>query len=176
MTPQLWDFAGIDGLQMAKALFGESIDRLAVFQSLDIQLVGCSCSVLRLCETNFRVVWYENHPAILQLMQQAATGRQVWLQQFDWLGALLLDANNLPLDIIIPKPPYRLPLPGGAAPARIDRVSVLIWRHLIKGQPALEIHTATKDLQFVGAKLAAVAGSQAVEKPHKIVSTCDERV
>lgn len=168
MMPQLWDFAGIDGLQMAKTLFGDTVDRLAVFQSIETHLLRCPCSVLRLCETNFRVVWYEDHPELPQILQQSAIGRQVWLRQFDWLGAMVLPdptlsqahfAIDLLLNIAIPKPPHRLQLPiGGAAPARIDGVSVLIWRHLICEQPAFEIHTATKDLQFIQAKLTAVNG------------------
>ena len=161
---QLWDFAGIDGLQMARSLFGDAIDRIAVYQSIDTHLSDCPCSVLRLGETNFRVVWYDDYP-LLQRLQQAAIGRQVWLRQFNWLGAILLrdpygivlpDAVN-PLLIAIPKPPHRLQLPiGCAAPARIEGVSVLIWRHSIDGKPVLEIHTATKDLQFIQTKLIGV--------------------
>ena len=168
MTPQLWDFAGIDGLQMARSLFGDAIDRISIFQSIDIHLSDCPCSVLRLCETNFRVVWYDEHPHLPQRLQQAAIGRQVWLRQFNWLGAILLrnpcgailpDPID-PLLIATPKPPHRLPLPiDCAAPARIDGVSVLIWRHAIDGQPALEVHTATKDLQFIQTKLIGVACS-----------------
>jgi len=158
MTPQLWDFAGIDGLQMAKSLFGSSIDRIAVFQSLETNLENCPCSVLRLGETNFRVVWYSDYPYLLQRLQQSAIGLQVWLRQFDWLGAIVLpDAIDSLLNIAIPQPPHRLQLPNGcAAPARINGVSVLIWRHSIDGQPALEIHTAIKNLQFIQTKLTGV--------------------
>ena len=159
MTPQLWDFAGIDGLQMAKSLFGNSIDRIAVFQSIETNLTDCPCSVLRLGETNFRVVCYGNHPYLLLHFQQSAIGLQVWLRKFDWLGAIVLpDAIDSLLNIATPQLPHRLQLPNGyAAPARIDGVSVLIWRHSIDGQPVLEIHTAAKDLQFIQTKLARSA-------------------
>lgn len=158
MTPQLWDFAGIDGLQMAKALFGEGIDRLSVFGSIDTHLLNCPCSVLRLCETNFRVAAYDSFD--LQPLQQALIDRQVWLRQFGWLSAIVLpDSLGARLaQMATPKLPHRLPLPiGCAAPAQIDGVSVLMWRHLVCEQPALEMHAATKDLQFIQAKLTAIA-------------------
>ncbi|NEQ28079.1 MAG: hypothetical protein F6K28_55635 [Microcoleus sp. SIO2G3] len=162
MTPQLWDFAGIDGLQMAKALFGEAIDRIAVFQSIDTSLSDCPCSVLRLCETNFRVVGYNKFDLQL-VLQQATIDRRVWLRQFHWLDAIVLpDSLNSQLpDLAMPKLPHRLPLPlNCAAPARINSVSVLIWRHLVNGQAAIELHTATRNLPLIQTQLVAIADQQ----------------
>lgn len=36
-----------------------------------------------------------------------------------------------------------------AAPARIEGVAVLVWRHPVLGQSAIELHTAVKDLETV---------------------------
>ena len=54
---QPWDMAGADGLVAARALFGESVDRLAPFQSMETTLEGLPCAVLRLCDRNFRVTY-----------------------------------------------------------------------------------------------------------------------
>ena len=53
--PSYWDFAGVDGGLVARALFGEAAARLSVWQSLDTDWDGSPCSVLRLCEGNFRI-------------------------------------------------------------------------------------------------------------------------
>lgn len=150
MMSHLWDFAGADGLQVAKAWFGDSIDRLSPFQSVDITVTDRSCTVLRLCENNFRLSWSDSSPPPLAI----PANQRVWLRSLGWLGAMILpDADPALLAIAVAKPPHRLPLPiNCAAPARIEGISVLIWRHSIAGKPALEIHTATQNLPLLQAK------------------------
>lgn len=148
---QLWDIGGIDGLQVAQSLFGESVHRLAPFQSLETTLEGLPCSVLRLCEGNFRVAWNQHEQILKQKLQLAQLDQCVWVKQFPWLSSIALpDAIGMSylLNLAIPTPPHRLtglPL-HCAAPARIDGISVLIWRHLIAQQPAIELHIATHQI------------------------------
>lgn len=148
----LWDFAGVDGLQVAKAWFGEAIDRLSPFQSLDTRLNNQPCAVLRLCENNFRIAWTGSDSLPLAVPTEC----QVWLKQFDWLGTIVLPDSTSPqlMAIATPKPPHRLPLPlHCAAPARIDGLSVLIWRRAIAGKPVLEVQTAQQHLHLIQEKL-----------------------
>ncbi|NJO80601.1 MAG: hypothetical protein HC827_20235 [Cyanobacteria bacterium RM1_2_2] len=155
---QHWDFAGIDGLQVAQNLFGDAIGRLAPFQSAEISLTQGHCSVLRLCEGNFRVGWQGEPEIFQQQMAQAHSGRRVWVKQLPWLSVLFLaeSAGLLCLpQIAIPKPPYRLqamPL-NCAIPARIDGMSVLVWHHPINAQPVFELHMAVQHLQPIRAVL-----------------------
>lgn len=153
LNHQLWDIAGIDGLQVAKSLFGDQVSHIAPFQSVETTLAGCPCSVLRLCEDNFRITW-QGDSAILEQAFQLQGKRRAWLKRFDWLGAIALSEmvclTHLP-QIATAKPPYRLSgiLVNCAAPARIEGVAVLVWRHPVLGQSAFELHTAVKDLETV---------------------------
>lgn len=157
---QLWDFAGIDALQVAKSLFGDRVARIAAFQSLETTLTDTaySCSLLRLCENNFRVGLLQSSvSAFQQTFQQLQVGQRVWLKQFERMGAIaLLESVGVSLlpKMAIAKPPHCLEIPVNCAvPARIDRIAVLVWRHSILGQPAYELHTAVRDLPVVTAKL-----------------------
>lgn len=85
---QPWDMAGADGLVAARALFGEVVDHLAPFQSLETELESEACSVLRLCDRNFRVTYsgpFDQRVAALNL--------NLWVKQLDWLGAIALPAR-----------------------------------------------------------------------------------
>lgn len=152
-----WDMAGIDGLQVAKLWFGAAVDRMAPFQSLETVCGGKPCSVLRLCEANFRV----SCPAHLAIADSIRHYR-VWMKQFDWLSAIAVaDATTPHLQklnlqkLAIPKPPHRLDdlQPNRAIPARIDGIAVLIWRHSLGDRPVVELQAARKDLDRVRAKL-----------------------
>lgn len=160
---QLWDIAGVDGLQVARALFGEAIDRISPFQSLEALLQDQPCSVLRLCEGNFRVAWQSDSPTTFaQIAHPAQQDKRVWVKQFPWLGAIAVPESarlTRLFELAVPKPPHRLIgiQPDCAAPARIDGISVLVWRHVVADQPAFELHAATKDLDTVRAKIAASA-------------------
>jgi hypothetical protein len=139
---QLWDFAGIDGLQVAKFLIGQTADRIAPFQSLETTWSGGSCSLLRLCENNFRI-GLQDGSKFEQTMRQLQPDRRFWYKRCDYLQSIALpEAIGLDLltKIAVPKPPYRLVglQPNCAIPARINRISVLIWRHrLFSEQPVL---------------------------------------
>jgi hypothetical protein len=147
LLPQsnLWDIAGVDGLHVAKSLFGNAVDRLAPFQSLETELQGQACSILRLCDRNFRIVY----PGPLDQFE-VFLNHKVWIKQFTWLGAISLPIGLLPKLIAqaTVRPPHRLAaLPNHrAVPAEIDSIAILIWRHPRQGQPVLEIHTAHTDL------------------------------
>lgn len=160
LNHQLWDIAGVDGLQVAKSLFGDQLSYIATFQSIETTLEGCPCSVLRLCEGNFRIAWQGNSTILEQAVQRAQGERRAWLKRFDWLDAIAisesLGLNRLP-QIAVSKPPYRLQgmLVNRAAPARIEGVAILVWRHLVLGQPAFELHTAVKNLETIKVRLIA---------------------
>jgi hypothetical protein len=53
------------------------------------------------------------------------------------------------------KPPYRLEglQRNCAVPAKIDNISVLIWRHQLLSQPLFELHTAVGDAEAIKVKL-----------------------
>jgi hypothetical protein len=167
---QPWDFAGIDGLQVAKNLFGDAVGRLAPFQSAEIPFAQGRCSVLRLCEGNFRVGWQGNPKIFQQQITQARSGQRVWVKQLPWLGVLFLAeaAGSLCLpQVAIPKPPYRLqtmPL-NCAIPARIAGMSVLIWHHPVNAQPGFELQMAVQHLQ----PICTILRSRATE--HEQLST-----
>ncbi|GAB4376849.1 MAG: hypothetical protein Kow00121_24740 [Elainellaceae cyanobacterium] len=154
-THQRWDIAGIDGLAVAKTLFGESVNHIAPFQSLETHLNGMPCSVLRLCEGNFRV---SGHSAELaQINQLIPINQRVWVKQLDWLSAIVIpEAIGLSrlTELAIAKPPYRLSslAVNCAVPARIQGIAVLVWRHSVQEQPAFELHLATADLNQIQAE------------------------
>ncbi len=139
----LWDFAGMDGLQAAIALFTPAIAHRAPFQSLTAQFEQQPCSVLRLCENNFRVALPEP-----MALGDAITALElnVWVKPCP--AATLLLPVDLGLErlraIATTKPMYTLnPFPcDRAVPARINGLAILAWHHLWQGQPRLEIQTA----------------------------------
>lgn len=175
MTFLLYDFAGFDGLAVAKKLFGDAIDRIAAFQSADYSILhehlstehlstdhqssSLPYAVLRLCENNFRVRVPVQQQALFQTaFSQAQRGQRVWLQQFDWLGRLSVPEAMLPAltDLIVPKAPHRIVGLGlnCAAPGRINATAVLVWRHQVMEAPAVELHLSTSAIESVKALLS----------------------
>ncbi len=155
---QLWDLAGIDGLQFAKALFGEASGKIAPFQSFESSLNGCFCSVLRLCERNFRIGLQGEATVFEQASVQLQANYKIWVKRCEWMRAIAVPEAlllNLLPQIAISKAPHRLEglQCNCAVPARINGISVLIWRHQLLGQPAFELHTAVKDVEAVQAKV-----------------------
>lgn len=103
-----WDMVGKDGLRVAKALFGEAVDRLAPFQSLETELDGVPCSVLRLCDRNFRIIdpgAFDQKVAAIQAEMTA----DVWVKQLPWIGAIALPFEQAQLLIqkATARPPHR---------------------------------------------------------------------
>ncbi|MBF2000076.1 MAG: hypothetical protein IGS50_23305 [Synechococcales cyanobacterium C42_A2020_086] len=157
----LYDLAGFDGLPVAQRLFGDGIQRLAPFQSAELPLSsGIPCTVLRLCENNFRVRLQEaDGTALQQAFTQAQIGQRVWLQSFAWLSRLTLpDGIERLAEIAVPKSPHRIAglQMNCAAPGRIDGVAVLVWRHSAQGQPAVDLHLAASDRKIIQTKLLAL--------------------
>lgn len=155
---QLWDFAGVDGLQLAKGLVGKAVERIAPFQSLETTINAQPCSLLRLCEGNFRLRIYRNYPEFASYIESLQSSLRVWAKQCQWMTATALPESvglSWLAKIAVPKPPYRVQQMSlnSAAPTRIDGISVLIWRHSIQGQPVFELHTAVAALERVKAKL-----------------------
>ncbi len=136
----LWDVTGIDALAVMIDIFGESVSQLAPFQSLETVLDGEACSVLRLCDRNFRIV-----ASSFQVPTQ-----QVYLHQFDWLSRIRLPIEQLSLlsSVATVRPPHRLKdLPENCAvPIQVSGIAVLLWYHPDQGQPILEGHTARRSL------------------------------
>lgn len=136
-----WDLAGADGLVAARALFGQAIDHLAPFQSMETELGGKACAVLRLCDRNFRITY----PGPLDQMVTALQ-LQVWIKQLGWMGAIALPAEHFPTiaaqaTVRAPHRLHGLPL-HCAVPAQISALPILLWHHPVAGQPALELQFA----------------------------------
>jgi hypothetical protein len=154
LAVNLWDIAGVDGLQVARSLFGKEVDYLAPFQSLETVVQGEACSVLRLCDRNFRVAYSGalNQPVDHLVADPPAPLRaSVWVKQYDWLSAIVLPLGLLPVLLAqaTAKAPHRLAnLPNHqAVPARLNNnTPILIWRHSPQGNPSVEIHAAKADL------------------------------
>lgn len=156
---QLWDIAGVDGLQVVKSLTKcDRVTTIAPFQSLETTINGDHCAILRLCEGNFRIGWQGDRAILESALEPLIKSQRVWVQRFNWLGAITIPESvgidYLP-QIAVAKPPHRLALLkcDRAVPARIDDISVLIWRHLVLNQPAFELHTALTNLELIKAKL-----------------------
>ena len=146
--PRLWDLAGVDGLSVARVLFGAAAARLSVWQSLDTEWGGPPCSLLRLCENNFRVGLYGGPPEALAVdLERAAQGRRVWVKPCRMAVLRARDAPETLLPVAAVKPPHRLAgLPKGwAVPVRLEDRAVLLWRHTIAGTTTLEVQTAPAD-------------------------------
>ncbi|WP_017300004.1 hypothetical protein [Nodosilinea nodulosa] len=140
-----WDMAGVDGLVAARALFGESVDYLAPFQSMETVLGGEACSVLRLCDRNFRITYPGPLDQILSELKL-----QLWVKQLEWMRAVVLPVDCLPAIAAqaTTKAPHRLqPLPlHCAAPAQINPIPALLWHHPIDNWPTLEVHLAYRQI------------------------------
>lgn len=153
---KLWDMTGVDSVEVAQLIFGKQTIYLAPFQSVDIVLEGEGCSVLRLCDRNFRIRYAGPLKQLIHPLQ-----RCVSLQQYDWLGTLTIPTHQLSAltKRATIRPPHRLEnLPDHqAVPARLQGISLLIWRHFIQEQSAIEIHTAKKDLSKLTAQLDLLA-------------------
>ncbi|MGB7084289.1 MAG: hypothetical protein WBD47_01955 [Phormidesmis sp.] len=167
MSGLLWDMAGLEGLQVAKAVFGEAVGYLAPFQSLETVLANEGCSVLRLCDRNFRIAYSGSLDQLiadqLTTPQPATTHpslskRNVWIRQYSWLSAIPLPAQKfqaLTARATI-RAPHRLAgLPNHqAVPAQLDNIAMLIWRHAPLAQPAIEIHAARADIEALIEKIS----------------------
>ncbi len=169
---QLWDIAGVDGLQLAKLLVSDVVAKIAPFQSIDVVFTGYQYSALRLCEGNFRLGLYGELGAygglnFEETIKQAQTGLRAWARRCDTMKAKNATASrcaialpesvagNILPKIAVVKPPHRLEglQRNCAVPARIDGISVLIWRHQLLSQPVFELHTAVGDYQAIKVKL-----------------------
>ncbi len=143
---QPWDMAGADGLVAVRALFGEVVDHLAPFQSLETELEGEACAVLRLGDRNFRLTY----PGPLD-QAIAPLNLQLWVTQLAWMAAITLPSASLPALAAqaTVRAPHRLcPLPlHQAVPAQVAKISVLMWHHPIAGQPMLELHLANSQIK-----------------------------
>lgn len=152
MDSSLWDMAGVDGLAVAQQLFGEDVGYLAPFQSMETVLGGKDCSVLRLCDRNFRISYSGPFRQLVDPIQA-----HIWLRQFDWLTRLYLPINLLSQIIsqATVRPPHRLEnIPNHhAVPAQLWDIPLLIWQHPIQGQQGLELHLACQDCERLVGKL-----------------------
>ncbi|MGF1499455.1 MAG: hypothetical protein ACFB8W_21910 [Elainellaceae cyanobacterium] len=142
----LWDFAGVDGLQAAIALFSSGVTHLAPFQSLTVAFEAQPGSVLRLCEGNFRVALREEvdfEGAI------ASLGLKVWVKPCRTANLVMPPTLGLErlAQVATTKPLFTLhPFPcDRAVPARINGTAILAWHHFWEGQPRLLIQTAAAD-------------------------------
>lgn len=157
----LWDIAGVDGLQVMQSLFGDRVDRIAPFQSLEAELDRTPCSILRLCEGNFRVRWQGEAAILKSRLDTVITTKQVWVKQFSWLVSLVLPEAIDPAllaQVAIPKPPFRLQSLAlhCALPARIEGIAVLVWWHPLQGKNVLELHASEQQLSQVKSLLMEV--------------------
>ena len=147
----LWDFAGFDGLVLARSLFGECVSDLSVFQSLETEWNGSVCAVLRLGETNFRVAFSVDRNA--DTLQRAAVGRRVWVKPGGLVSLALDDgpAWKRLVETGTAKPPHRLaglPL-NRAVPISLDGTAALVWRHSVHGVPKSELQIAPDRLEEI---------------------------
>jgi hypothetical protein len=149
----LWDFAGTDGLQVARHLFGAQVSQLSPFQSLTTTFEGQPCAVLRLCEGNFRVALAQNLALdeIVTPLQQ-----RVWVARSPYLTTLTLPvepALEWLAQTATTKPMFTLsPFPcDRAVPARLEGIAILIWHYQWLGQPRLDLQMATTELPKVKA-------------------------
>lgn len=155
MEYSLWDMAGVDGLAVARHLFGKDVGYLAPFQSMETRLAGKDCSVLRLCDRNFRI----SYPGPLcQLIEPLQAN--IWLKQFDWLVSMSLPTSFLPQIIsqATVRPPHRLKNSPNhqAVPAQLYGIPLLIWQHSKQGQPILELHLARKNVESLVSSLEKI--------------------
>jgi len=145
---KLWDIAGVDGLEVAQLIFGQKVGYLAPFQSIEVTLKGQNCSILRLCEKNFRISYSGPLDQIVTPLQ-----RRAWVKQYDWLHTLFLPTEQLStlIKIATVRPPHRLEsLPNNqAVPACLGDTPVLIWRHCVAAQPTIELHFSRQSVDNI---------------------------
>ncbi|MGB3786448.1 MAG: hypothetical protein WA949_00455 [Phormidesmis sp.] len=162
---KLWDMAGVDGLEAAQSLFGEEVIYLSRFQSVETVLAGKECSVLRLCDRNFRIRYSGPLDQLITdqlITDQLITPLQhcIWIKQYSWLGTLTFPIEQLPafIENATTRAPHRLTdLPNNQAlPARFKDIPLLAWRHNIQGNPAVELHAAQTDLDRLSEQLKAL--------------------
>lgn len=146
----LWDFAGVDGLQAAIALFTPAISHIAPFQSLTTNFNHQPCSVLRLCDNNFRVALSEK-----QAFDQAIStlNFNVWCKPCPAVTLVIptdVGLAYLP-KIATTKPRYTLDLfpCDRAVPARINGIAILVWHHSWYGQPKMDIQMARANFEVI---------------------------
>lgn len=151
-TTQLWDIAGADGLEVAEQLFGKSVGYLSPFQSVETVLKNEACSVLRLCDRNFRI----RYGAPLDQLV-TPLNRCVWVKRYPWLTSLTISTKQLLVltEHLTVRAPHRLAhFPNHQAlPACLETIPLLIWRHLIEGKPGIELQVAQKDLRRLKQRL-----------------------
>lgn len=155
LTPfdgHLWDFAGVDGLQVAIALFSSQVSHLAPFQSLTAEFHQQTCAVLRLCEGNFRVAL----PLEFDLEQAVnCLDQTVWVKPCQTANLIVPASSGLErlAQIATTKPVFTLkPFPRDrAVPARINGTAILAWHLSWQGQPALLLQTAVADADQIRA-------------------------
>ena len=153
----LVDFAGVDGLQFAIALFGPAANRIAPFQSMSVELAGQSGVLLRLCENNFRLRWLGDSDTLLTTLNEQRGDRQLWIRALPWLGAIAYpsEAISAVLSRVTPTPPHQIADLSihRAAVGRVDGRSVLVWMHDRFESPMLELHAAIAQLPDIAASL-----------------------
>lgn len=156
----LWDWAGVDGLLFGQAIFGDAIAKLAPFQSVDLSLDQVPCAVLRLGEGNFRVAIAHEAP-FLKRVPDAKGVLKVWVKPCNDLSAIALpeaEGLNLLPRIATTKPIFNLEAiaPNCAIPARIQGMSVLVWRHRIHQAGAIELQMARLQQDTIQQQLHAL--------------------
>ncbi|MBD0335026.1 MAG: hypothetical protein ICV62_06025 [Cyanobacteria bacterium Co-bin13] len=175
----LWDFAGADGLQAARNLFGGRVSELGPFQSLESSFNAHACSVLRLCENNFRVALSRDHGLDLAIEEM---NLNVWVHQCNPFQRppqkrQAAPASNRMATLVLPeqlgrclprlattKPIYcleDLPL-HCAVPARLQQKAILVWHHPWLGHPRFELHTAQADVQSIAEAITVETASHSL--------------
>lgn len=159
LNHQLWDMAGNDALETAQRLFGEQVGYLSPFQSIETVVEGQACSVLRLCDRNFRIAYPNALNSLVEPLQKC-----VWVKRYDWLSAVALPVEKLRAitSTATARPPHRVEqLPNNQAvpvrfPIQSQSVPMLIWQHPVNGKPAVELHVAATDRPKLLAQLSSL--------------------
>ena len=144
MDQTIWDIAGTDGLIVVQSLLGKSVGYLAPFQSLETVLAGEPCSVLRLCDRNFRIRYAGDITQHISPLKS-----NVLVRQYEWLKAFSISSNQLQslTKRATVRPPHRLVgLPTHqAVPAQLDTISMLIWRHTSLGSRSQRVYEGSRE-------------------------------
>ena len=166
---QLWELAGVDGLQLVKRLASDVVEKIAPFQSIDFIFTGYQYSVLHLGEGNYRLGLYGDLGTygglnFEEAIASAKIGLQVWAKPCGTMQTIALPeatALNLLPRIAVVKPPHCLQRlsPNCAVPATVHEIPVLIWRHRLLSEAVFELHSAVQDAETIG-RAAAQTRSQ----------------
>lgn len=180
----LWDWSGVEGLEVAQQIFGQRVSQLAPLQSVETSFNAHTCSVLRLTESSFRVALSRDHGLDLAIedlnlhvqvqqcnpFQAPSTSPQVPLG-CDRTATLVL-SERLGIACLhrlaTPHPLYsleNLPL-HCAVPAHIGQTALLVWHHFWLGSPRFDLHTPQADVQTI-----AQAITVEIESPHPLTDT-----